>query len=178
MNLKLLASVVLIISFNAVALATPQLPDILIYEGKEYPVYGEFLEPFFERNPNRRPKFCGGMSSLWRGYVAYIELVKDELVLADIRIHTVNPADPLCLKESKVSEVAPDGKPFKFGWFSGDLLAAYGEHVGGENFYDVEKVWEKYSLFKIDKGKLQSVRHFSNAEYQKYLEQLPTKSTP
>ncbi len=153
--------------------ATPQEPDFLIYEGQEYPIYNEPLEFFFEKNPELRPKFCGGTSSLWRGYVAYIEVVEGELILKDVRIPMVNPADPLCLKESKLSEVAPEGKLFTFDWYSGTLEAAYGEHIGGDDFYQVWKVWEKYSLFQVEKGKLTNVRHFTNAHYQEYLAQQP-----
>src|SRR4029078_9760758 len=109
------------------AIATPQRPDILIYEGKQYPIYDEPLEPYFKANPKRRPKYCGGGSSIWRGYVAEMEIVGNELFLTDIKIHTVNPADPNCLKESKLDEVAPDGKRLKIDWFSGVFTSGYGE---------------------------------------------------
>ena len=169
----LIISAILLTGSGNSIFGTPQRPDILVYEGKEYPIYNEPLEEFFKTHPERRPKFCGGMSSLWRGYVAYIEVVEKELILKEVKIHTVNPYDPNCLKESKLSEVVPDGKRFKLDWFSGELLAAYGEHIGGSNFYDVWKIYEKYSLFRIDKGNLKSVRHFTNAEYQEYLKQIP-----
>src|SRR5687767_8247363 len=106
MKTSLLSIIFLIVCISGVY-ATPQQPDILMYKGKEYPIYWAPLDSFFEKNPDRRPKFCGGRSSLWRGYIAYIEIVKDELILKDIKIHTVNPYDPDCLKESKLSEVAP-----------------------------------------------------------------------
>lgn len=169
----LIISAILLTGSVNIVFGTPQRPDILIYEGKEYPIYNEPLEIFFKAHPERRPKFCGGMSSLWRGYVAHIEVVEKELILRDIRIHTVNPKDPACLQESKILEVVPDGRNFKLDWFSGELLAAYGEHIGGGNFYDVWKIYEKYSLFRVDKGKLTSVSHYTNSEYQEYLKHIP-----
>jgi len=175
MQFRIVVLIVVLFACSSVAFGTAQSPDILIYKGQEYPIYNEPMELYFAKNPERRPKFCGGRSDLWRGYVAYIEVVDDQLILKDIRIHTVNPADPLCLKYSKLSEVAPDGKPFKLDWYSGSLTAAYGEHIGDLDFYNVWKVWEKYTLFDIQKGVLKNVRHFTNAEYQTYLEKIDRK---
>jgi len=110
----------LVIAGNA--FGTPQRPDILIYEGKEYPIYNEPLEIFFKKNPERRPKFCGGVSSLWRGYVAVIEVVKKELILKDVKIHTVNPMDPTCLQESKLSEGVPVVKNLSLTGFQVNYL--------------------------------------------------------
>lgn len=152
------------------ALATPQQPDILIYEGKAYPVYEEPLEAFFTKYPERRPKFCSSVSSLWRGYIAEIEIVKNEVILRDVKIHTVNPNDPNCLQESKLREVVPDGKQFKLDWFSGSFAAGYGGFLGDEpDFYHPWKIYQKYLLFKIEKGNLKGVKEFSNSEYQDFL---------
>ncbi len=171
MKLRILLSIMVLLIVGGIVQATPQDPDFLTYEGKRYPIYGAPLEKYFKANPDRRPKFCGGMSSLWRGYVAEMEIVGAELFLNDIKIHTVNPHDPTCLKESKLDEVSSDGKKFKIDWLSGVLTSGHGEYVGGEDAYSTWKIWEKYTLFYIKKGSLESVRHFTNAEYQEFLKE-------
>jgi hypothetical protein len=98
-----------------------------------------------------------------------MEIVKNDLFLNDIRIHTVNPHDPTCLKDSKLDEVSSTGQRFKLDWFSGVLTSGYGKFLGGEDVYSTWKIWEKYTLFYIKKGELKSVRHFTNAEYQEFL---------
>ena len=171
MRLRILLSITVLLIVGGIVQATPQDPDFLTYEGKRYPIYGAPLEKYFKANPDRRPKFCGGMSSLWRGYVAEMEIVGTELFLNDIKIHTVNPHDPTCLKESKLDEVSKDGKRFKLDWFTGLLQAAHGEFVGDDDPYSFWKNFEKYTLFTIKNGNVERIRHFTNAEYQEFLKE-------
>lgn len=146
--------------------ATPQEPDILIYKGARYLIFSEPLESFFDKNPERRPKFCGGVSSLARGYVAELEIIEDRLMLNDVRIPMVNPADTNCLTESKYLEVVPGGGTFELDWYSGVLTGAHGEFIGEDTPYLFWKNYERYALFKFEKGSLVNFKDYSNAEYQ------------
>jgi hypothetical protein len=61
--------------------ATPQMPDIVIYEGKEYPIQIELLADYFKKYPERKPATTMVCSALWRGYIATFEFVEGTLSL-------------------------------------------------------------------------------------------------
>jgi hypothetical protein len=58
------------------AFATPQEPDILLFEGKEYPIYyQDLMEDYFVRNPDKKPDAGDFVrSNNWRGYIATFKI--------------------------------------------------------------------------------------------------------
>lgn len=144
--------------------ATPQIPDILIYEGKEYPVQTEFLGEYFkkypERNPKREDESC---SALWRGYQASFEVVEGKIYLKDVAIN-------VCFgpRTSQLKKVVPDGERLFVDWVSYLVWSGYGGN--SEDPYSLESLdaYEKYSFFEVDKGRVLEVRHFDNKGYREF----------
>jgi len=145
------------------AQATPQVPDILIYEGKEYPVQTDFLNTYFTKFPERNTKNeNGGYSALWRGYVAKFEISDGSLFLKDVMI------DYFDSPKSGMDKAVPDGKRLKIDWYTGLLLSSYGEN--NEDPYSLASLdaYEKYSLFEIEAGNFRRVKHFDNKQYHDF----------
>lgn len=144
------------------AFATPQIPDVLIYRGQEYPLtVDELMEPYFAKNPELNPKpedFW--MSALWRGYVAKFEIIDDQLLLKDI---TVGDS-----QNSAIKKVVPGDQPLKLDWVTRLLVSMYGNNDADP--YDIESLYayEKYSVFEIAEGELKEVRHFTNKSYLEF----------
>src|SRR5688572_23317569 len=68
--------------------ATVQKPDIIFYNGREYPLHSYPLEQYFEKYPDKRPTNKGRVMStgLWRGYIATFEVTDGQVFLKDIQI--------------------------------------------------------------------------------------------
>ena len=84
---KLSLSVLLLMALAPVASATPQAPDILIYNGKTYALLANPLEDYYSHN-RRRPRFMiepqTVISGAWRGYVASWEIIDETLYLTKV----------------------------------------------------------------------------------------------
>jgi hypothetical protein len=68
--------------------ATPQMPNSLFFEGKEYPIDNDPMWDYFEKHPEKKPDPPSRMSALWRGYLAFFELRNKDLYLKDLRLKT------------------------------------------------------------------------------------------
>jgi hypothetical protein len=136
--------------------------DILIYEGKEYPIQSEFLGDYFKKFPERDPKpiddWC---SALWRGYRATFEVSNGRIYPKDVVIN-------ICFgtPSSELKKVVPSGERLYIDWISGLLDSGYGENRADPYSLESLEAYEKYSLFEIDKGKILEVRHFDNKGYR------------
>ena len=74
--------------FSTSVFATPQEPERLIYNGKEYSLQTHPLEKYFEKYKEKRPGVGEyWLSSLTRGYVATFEIKNKELFLKDIQVY-------------------------------------------------------------------------------------------
>lgn len=145
--------------------ATPQIPDILIYEGKEYPIQNELLDDYFKRFPERNPKSEDeSCSALWRGYQATFEVVDGKIYLKDVATNICNNRGP----SSKLKKVVPEGERLFVDWVSSLVWSGYGENT--EDPYGMESLdaYEKYSFFEVDKGRVLEVRHFDNKGYREF----------
>ena len=163
LNKSLSATLFLLLGF-ANALATPQIPDILIYEGKEYPIYNDILRHYFvkfpERNPKKEDEVC---SALWRGYRSTFEVSDGTVYLKDV-FTNVCFGTPV----SELKRVSPEGKRLAADWYSGLIPAFYGDNKIDAYSLEFLDAFDKYSLFEVDHGKLREVRHFDNQGYRKF----------
>ncbi len=150
--------------FASAAFATWQIPDVVIYEGKEYSIFNDILTPYFKKYPERDPKdedyFC---SASWRGYKALFEISNRELKLKDI---FKNPCERSTV--SALKQVVPDGKPLVIDWYSGVVVSMDGENSGDS--YDMEFIntFEAYSFFELENGRLTQVKHFDNKGFRQF----------
>jgi len=146
---------------------TAQYPDIIKFKGKKYDLNSNPLEPYFEKNPNKRPQ--GGIMStaLWRGYVAEFAIIDEQLMLTDIKIEVYD-------KESKdeydtkwisaYDQVFPESKMKKIDWYIGILIIPHGKlvdyvHMGYASTY------QKYWLLEIKEGNLIEDRYYQYKQY-------------
>jgi len=86
LRILLLALGLLITAATLPAWATPQIPDNLIYAGKQYRIisHPSPLESYFGPD-HPRPKFQMNTTANRRGYVAYWEIAQGTLLLKHIR---------------------------------------------------------------------------------------------
>ena len=166
MSVRILLIVLLIILGSSFVFATPQRPDILIYEGKEYPIYnGDLLRDYFikfpERNPMDKVHWC---SDLWRGYSSVFEVSDGRIYLKDIF------TGDCVTRISQLKKVVPDGKPLAMDEYSGVLLAFYRQQDDVDNPYSLDfyDAFEKYSIFEVTKGTIDEVRHFDKKAWLEF----------
>lgn len=147
--------------------ATPQIPDMLIYEGREYPIYNGVMGPYFskypERNPKREDYVC---SAAWDGYTATFEIKDRKLFLKDITDEPCEFGDG----KSALKKVVPNGESLFIDWQTGVLLSMSGDNQEDPYSLQFLDAFSRYSLFEIDAGVLKRVKHLSNKEYKKYRE--------
>ncbi len=143
--------------------ATAQYPDILVYEGKEYELFTNPMEPFFEEHSDLRPEST--CTALWRGYVAKFEIRDNQLVVSDILIlELINYKEVFT---SIYDKIFPEQKNVVVTWMTGILTLPCGEltnyvHMGYGSTYNA------YKLLQIENGKLVQTRDFTEDEYIQY----------
>lgn len=145
-------------------LATPQILDILVYDGQEYPIRYAMLEPYFNKFPERNPKNEDwSCSALWRGYQAKFEVLERKIYFRELLSNSCFQAEV-----SQLKKVVPDGKPLFIDWITDLIQSGYGENM--EDPYGIASLdaYEKYSLFEVDKGIIKEVRHFDNSGYRAF----------
>lgn len=157
---------ILLMTICAIQLfATAQEPDILVYEGKEYKLFTNPMEPFFEKHPDLRPKSNWTSSALWRGYIAKFEIRDEQLVVSDILI--LEYIDDQRSFTSVYDKIFPEQKNVVVTWMTGILTLPCGEltnyvHMGYGSTYSA------YKLLRIENGKLVQSRDFTEEEYEQY----------
>ena len=84
---KLWIGILILIALAPVAHATPQAPDVLVYNGKTYELLANPLEDYYS-DKRRRPRFMiephTVISGAWRGYVASWEIIDGRLYLIKV----------------------------------------------------------------------------------------------
>lgn len=157
---------ILLMTICAIQLfATAQEPDILVYEGKEYKLFTNPMEPFFEKHPDLRPKSNWTSTALWRGYIAKFEIRDEQLVVSDILI--LEYIDDQRSFTSVYDKIFPEQKNVVVTWMTGILTLPIGEmtdyvHMGYGSTYSA------YKLLRIENGKLVQTRDFTEDEYAQY----------
>jgi len=163
--------------------ATAQIPDLLIYKGKEYKLQTNPLEAYFEKHPDKRPN-KGGSSALWRKYIATFKIKDNYLYLEDIatqftkitKITKEESKKNKTIKNFKFKSIKKSIKEeifkkqiIKIDWFTGILVLPYGKminyvHMGYGSTY------ENYILLEVQKGKITKKKDLTAKEYQLFKE--------
>lgn len=164
MRSRILFSAVFLLVGIVAAKATPQIPDTLIYKGEEYPIQNDLLYDYFvkfpERNPKKEEERC---SALWRGYRSTYEVSDGRIFLKDIVTGVCGRSDA-----SELKKVVPTGGRLAIDWFSGLLLAFYGQNLANPYSLEALDSYEKYSFFQVNNGLVEEVRHFDNKGYRRF----------
>ncbi|SRR5574344_1338738 len=156
------------ICFVPSAFATAQMPDVLIYNGKEYDLLTNPMEHYFEEHPDLRPQSTS--SALWRGYIAYFEIIDNQLILKDIEVERWMENGDNVETVSIYKELFPSEEKIIIDWFTGILPVQDGEmvdyvHMGYGSTYS------QYILFQVDKGIVLDIQSFTDSEYKDYKEE-------
>jgi len=147
---------------------TAQYPDKITYDGTEYNFNSNPLEPYFDKNPDKRP----GMAStaLWRGYVAHFEIIENQLYVTDI-------TRPISQKDSEGNyerkwvsiyrTIFPTSEKVKIDWYTGILILPHGKmveyvHLGYASTYS------KYWLLEVYEGNFNEARKYKNKEFEMF----------
>lgn len=161
---------VMVLATSSQALATAQMPDKIVYDGKEHRLHTNPMEAYFKKNPDKRPR--GGMIStaLWRGYVATFEFADKALVLKDIQVEVpTEPKDGVYEEKWKSAKesLVPAGQTLKIDWFTGILVIPTGDrlqyvHMGYGSTY------VNYVLLEVKAGQLTGERKYDAKEYEAF----------
>jgi hypothetical protein len=152
---------------NADNLLTAQYPDKIKYDGIEYSLNTNPLEPYFEKNPEKRPQWYS--TALYRGYVGHFEIIENQLFVTDITIprhYTDSDGKSKTKSISIYKQIFPDGEKVKIDWYSGILILPYGEMI--EYVHSgYASVYSNYFLLEIKKGDFKKDKNYT---YKKFLE--------
>jgi len=164
--MKALFTIMVTVFLSSVVFGTEQIPDKLIYKGKEYELQTNPMESYFKKYPDKRPK--GAISSAcWRGYVATFEIKNNQLYLKDIEVEFWNKGK--INSKSVLNKLFPKQEMIKIDWFTGLLIIPYGEIVDQAYLsLDYGSLYEHYILLEIENGNLNREKQFEHQEYEEF----------
>lgn len=147
---------------------TAQYPDKIIYEGTAYDLNSNPLEPYFDKHPEKKPPMSS--TALWRGYVAYFEIIDGELFVTDMKRPVGYEDEDGSYKQKWISiyhTIFPPLEKVKIDWYSGILILPHGKlidyvHMGYASTYS------KYWLLEIEKGNFNEARKYKYKQYVKF----------
>jgi hypothetical protein len=154
---KLLTFILLIIGLNG--FATPQISDILIYNGKEYEWNG--YSPafkYFEKNNLQPPKVAITTTANYSVFIMTYEIINQKLFLIDVEIIIEEESEygpdypPDWVDKSVFKNYFPNEKRILMDFYSNIQLIPYGESIDvtKDDWTDIH--WENYLVFEIKNG--------------------------
>lgn len=148
--------------------ATEQIPDKIIYNGKEYELNNSPLEHYFAKYPKKHPSHNREVvylsTALRREYVATFEIKDNTLWVKDIQIMS----NQYGKWESVIHKVFPNKKDRKLTWYSSTLTIPYGKRI---NYVHYQSTYENYILLEIKKGKLVKSKKLNAKQYLQLAEE-------
>jgi hypothetical protein len=142
--------IILLTVFVESALATPQIPDILIYNNDTLSIFANPLEQLEDVNSLRKKMFSDNKehwnTACWRGYQAEWTVIDNELYLT--AIYSCRYYEDSIKSDLKqlFGEKLINGK-IKANWITAKILSPQGKklysaHSGYESLYEKEVVFE------------------------------------
>ena len=115
---------------------TAQMHEIIFYEGEEYGMATEPLEPYLESLKDK-PLIEPTSTACWRGYLGTWEVRGKKLYLIGLEVSTGG------LEEEGMDYIFQGKKEIFAGWFSGRIIIPHGKllkyvHMGYESIYEKE----------------------------------------
>ena len=146
---------------------TWQIQDKLIYNNEEHYLDDELLEFRIRENPKLAPKFAGGFTACWRGYIATYEIIDFELFLSDVNlIHTEVGNE----KDIFLDGLFEDRNNLKLKWLN-CLIILYKNKIKGSFKYPELNIYNEYEIQEIKSGNLNDFKILNFEEYQKFKEE-------
>jgi hypothetical protein len=177
-NLKLLVAFLFLLLFGKQLIASPQLPDYIIYKNDTIATYNLILEAYLQKPEEdklfglsfRNTLGSEGMSfNCWRGYQAIYEIENDSLFLSCIiECHSIRRIDrELSDKNLRTlfGNQVKNNRVF-INWFSGDISFPSKSEDKKNEVIRWDGVFENIFLFEtlisIDKGRIKHTKEIQN----------------
>jgi len=168
MRLNRIIVILLVLFFARVkSYATEQIPNYLIYKGKQYPLETDPLYPYLAKA--KKWDWTGQNDGYWcsalaRGYYAIFEIVDNELTITNIGNCSIS-----LLKEF-LSAFNVKDSTFKMSWFTDSIVIGKDKPLYND-------IHEYYSVLHFEKGKFiketrMSYKEYLNNKLKKQLESL------
>ncbi|WP_405397844.1 hypothetical protein [Maribacter sp. Asnod2-G09] len=142
-------------------LVSAQYPDKLMYEGNVYDLHTNPLERYFEKHQDKKPEQVS--SALWRGYVAYFEIIENQLLVTDITT-PVYEENGETKWVSIYTNIFPNNEKVIIDWYSGILTLPYGEIVNYVN-QGYASTYSNYNLLEIKNGCFTEARNLNHNQF-------------
>lgn len=145
---------ILVLPIAPVALATAQVPDLLIVDGKEFALNTNPLESQLEQKQWKPPEEAMVSTANWRGYVATWEVKEDKLFLKEVTILVSDPkSDEKYRRKAITSDLYPGVPEVHAAWYTGALVVPDGKiieyvHMGYGSSFD------HYQIFRVRAGQV------------------------
>ena len=154
-------------------MATVQVPDVIIIDGKNENLDTNPLAPYLSAYPNVIPKSDHPTADNWRGYVATWEILDGKLLLRRIDVAFRNPKAPpnedARIIKNVIHKIFPDSSHPAATWYSGALVIPRGKlvkyvHIGYGATY------ERYTIVTVNQGVVARKLDLSAEDFAKYRE--------
>ncbi len=149
---------------------TAQYPDRIKFKDTEYALNTNPLEPYFEKNPEKRPQSYS--TALWRGYIGHFDIIDKQLFVIDItqpRYYTDSLGKTRTKSISYYKNIFPERDKVKIEWYTGILILPYGERVKYvHSGYASE--YSNYILLEIKNGDFKKDKNYTHKEFLDFKE--------
>ena len=182
-KLKLLFAFLLLLFLDKQLIASPQVPDYIIYNGDTIPTYNLILEKYLQKkNPNSDKLFGLSFGNLlplededfnmgitvncWRGYQAIYKIDNDSLFLSNIiECQSIRKLDKELSNKNLFALFGNHVKNDRvfIDWYSGEI--SFPQKVQNEIIrWDgvFENIFLFETLIKIDNGRIKSIKAIQN----------------
>lgn len=169
----------LLLIFSDIIIASPQLPDYIIFKNDTIPTYNLLLEIYLEKTNPEKNKLFGlsfrsttdkfGMDfsvNCWRGYQAIYKIENDSLFLSGIiECHTIKSFDKKQSNDNLklvFGDKVSNQKVF-IDWFSGEIsfpINKPNEIIRWDGFF--ENIFLYETVVSIKKGKIKQIYDVEN----------------
>lgn len=154
--------------------STPQTKDVLVYKGKNYNLNEYYLEAYFKKYPDKKPKSNIQSSDLWRGYLAIFLVLENQIYLTDLKIRVKDNKKNEMLStkwKSVFNDFSPNKDKFLIDWITDLELLSIGEPIDYEKNYGI--LYNDYNLLEFKNGKIINSYIITLKEYNKVFKNKP-----
>lgn len=167
--------------------ATEQIPDVIIYNGKQYSS-PFFLWSYFQREADGEGRSMAPEkwawiyqeaqmnTALWRGHIATYEIVDNELVLKDIIQYrdNVRGRSAINILDRFLSTAGVTGSAFKIDWFTGSFVLDGGQRIHRSIIHEYHVRLEFENGMLIQETRMNSIEyvHFLKERLKREMEEL------
>lgn len=156
-----------IASWTGQAMATAQIPDVIVVDGKEHSLNTNPLDRHLHGLGDAAPKFEVTSTALWRGYIASWELKGGKLFLRSVSVPQYDPEGDEREPVEMLREIFPGEGEVVAEWYSGALIIPDGAmveyvHMGYGSTY------ERYLVALVREGVETKRLRLSEREFRQY----------